>query len=83
MSKFLTEHFTRYVDYDFTAKLEDELDAVARGEKDWVPVMQEFWGPFKRLVDDKETSVSRSDVTTEAMDEDCPKCGKPLNTRCG
>ncbi len=83
VSKFLTEHFTRYVDYDFTARLEDELDAVARGEKDWVPVMQEFWGPFKTLVDDKETSVSRSDVTTEATDEACPKCGKPLNIRLG
>jgi DNA topoisomerase-1 len=83
VSKFLTEHFTQYVDYDFTARLEDELDAVARGEKEWVPLMQDFWKPFKNLVDDKETSVSRSDVTTEAMDEDCPKCGKPLNIRLG
>jgi DNA topoisomerase-1 len=79
----VTEHFTQYVDYDFTARLEDELDAVARGEKDWVPVMEDFWKPFKRLVEDKETSVSRSDVTTEAMDEACPKCGKPLNIRLG
>ncbi|MGB5306277.1 MAG: type I DNA topoisomerase [Gammaproteobacteria bacterium] len=83
VSKFLTEHFTRYVDYDFTARLEDELDAVARGEKDWIPLMKDFWKPFKDLVDDKETSVSRSDVTTEAMDEDCPKCGKQLNIRLG
>lgn len=83
VSKFLTEHFTRYVDYDFTAKLEDELDAVARGEKDWIPVMQEFWKPFRTLVTDKESSVSRSDVTTEATDEACPQCGKPLNIRLG
>jgi DNA topoisomerase-1 len=83
VSKFLTEHFTQYVDYDFTAKLEDELDAISRGEKDWVPLMQDFWKPFSKLVEDKETSVSRSDVTTEAMDEDCPKCGKPLNIRLG
>ncbi len=83
VSKFLTEHFTQYVDYDFTARLEDELDAVARGEKDWVPLMQDFWKPFKLLVDDKETSVSRSDVTTEAIDEECPKCGKQLNIRLG
>jgi DNA topoisomerase-1 len=83
VSKFLTEHFTQYVDYDFTARLEDELDAVARGEKDWVPLMQDFWKPFKTLVDDKEASVSRSDVTTEATDEECPKCSKPLNIRLG
>ena len=45
VNKFLTEHFTKYVDYDFTANLEDELDAVSRGEKDWIPLMHEFWKP--------------------------------------
>ena len=83
VNKFLTEHFTRYVDYDFTAKLEDELDAVSRGEEEWVPLMKKFWQPFKDLVDDKETSVSRKDVTQEEMDEACPQCGKPLATRLG
>ncbi len=83
VSKFLTEHFTRYVDYDFTARLEDELDAVSRGEKDWVPLMREFWKPFKTTVKEKDESVSRSDVTTEDMDEDCPKCGKTLQLRLG
>ncbi len=83
VSKFLTQHFTQYVDYDFTAKMEDELDAVSRGEKEWVPVMHEFWDPFKKLVDHKEENVSRKDVTTEKMDEKCPKCGKPLSIRLG
>jgi len=83
VSKFLTNHFTRYVDYDFTARLEDELDEVSRGEKDWVPLMKEFWYPFKKLVKDKEESVSRAEVTTEALDEDCPQCGKKLNIRLG
>ena len=81
--KFLTEHFTQYVDYDFTAKLEDELDAVSRGEKEWVPLLREFWTPFKALVDEKEETVSRKDVTHELMDEACPKCGKPLSIRLG
>ncbi len=83
VNKFLTEHFTQYVDYDFTAKLEDELDEVSRGEKEWIPLMKSFWGPFKALVDDKEQSVSRKDVTQEEMDEKCPKCGKPLSKRLG
>jgi DNA topoisomerase I len=82
VNKFLTQHFTQYVDYDFTAKLEDELDAVSRGEKDWVPLMSEFWQPFKRLVDEKE-GLKRSEVTHEALDEACPKCGKPLSIRLG
>ncbi len=83
VSKFLTNHFTRYVDYDFTARLEDELDEVSRGEKDWIPLMREFWYPFRELVRDKEESVSRAEVTTEALDEECPKCGKKLNIRLG
>ncbi len=83
VNKFLTEHFTRYVDYNFTANLEDELDEVSRGERDWIPLMREFWTPFIELVKDKETSVSRKDVTQEEMDEACPKCGKPLAIRLG
>ncbi|MEJ2344849.1 MAG: type I DNA topoisomerase [Gammaproteobacteria bacterium] len=83
VNKFLTEHFTRYVDYDFTAHLEDELDDVSRGERSWIPVLKEFWNPFKSLVDDKEQSVSRKDVTQEEIDEKCPKCGAPLAIRLG
>ncbi|MBD3610203.1 MAG: type I DNA topoisomerase, partial [Gammaproteobacteria bacterium] len=83
VNKFLTEHFTKYVDYDFTARLEDELDEVSRGEKSWVPLMHEFWDPFIELVKDKEQSVSRKDVTQEEMDEDCPKCGEKLSIRLG
>jgi len=83
VNKFLTEHFTNYVDYDFTARMEDELDAISRGEKDWVPIMKEFWGPFKELVDDKDKNVDRKDVTHEAIDEKCPECGGDLAIRLG
>lgn len=83
VNKFLTDHFTNYVDYDFTAKLEDDLDAVSRGEMKWLPLMKKFWQPFKALCDDKEVSVQRSDVTQEAMDEKCPECGKQLSIRLG
>lgn len=83
VNKFLTEHFTKYVDYSFTANLEDDLDAVARGEKAWVPLMQNFWKPFGELVIEKEASVQRKDVTQEAIDELCPQCGKALSIRLG
>ncbi|MGD8483670.1 MAG: type I DNA topoisomerase [Thioalkalispiraceae bacterium] len=83
VNKFLTEHFTQYVDYDFTANMEDELDAISRGEEDWVPMMKNFWQPFKDLVDDKEVSVDRKDVTHEQLDEKCPKCGGSLAIRLG
>ncbi len=81
--RFLTAHFTKYVDYDFTAKLEDELDEVARGEKEWVPLLEDFWSPFKNQVSSVEESVQRKDVTQEALTENCPKCTKPLSIRLG
>ena len=83
VNKFLTEHFTKYVDYDFTANLEDELDAVSRGEKDWIPLMHAFWKPFNDTIHDKEATVQRKDVTQEAIDEKCPECSSPLSIRLG
>ena len=83
VSKFLTGHFTRYVDYDFTAKLEDELDAVSRGEEEWVPLMEKFWAPFKELVDEKTESVDRSEATGARELGTDPKSGKPVSVRLG
>lgn len=83
VNKFLTSYFTQYVDYDFTAKLEDQLDAIARGEEAWIPMLGHFWSPFIEQVDKIRDSVKRSDVTQEQIDEVCPKCGKPLAIRLG
>ena len=83
VSKFLSGHFTQYVDYDFTAKLEDELDAVSRGEEEWVPLMEKFWGPFKELVDEKAETVDRSEATGARELGSDPKSGKPVSVRLG
>ena len=82
VSKFLVEHFTRYVDYDFTAKLEDKLDDISNGKLEWIPVLEEFWGDFNRTIEEKG-NVSRAEITHEALDEACPKCGKGLSIRLG
>jgi DNA topoisomerase I len=83
VNDLLTSHFARYVDYNFTAGLEEELDQVSRGEKQWKPLLKEFWEPFSTLLKQKEGEVSKSDLTTEAMDEACPECGKPLVVKLG
>ena len=83
VNRFLTSYFTQYVDYGFTAALEDELDAVSRGEEDWVPLLEKFWRPFKDKVDHTEENVRRADVTQEKIDETCPKCGAGLVIRLG
>ncbi len=83
VNKFLDNHFTQYVEYDFTAKLEDQLDAIARGEGEWKPLMAEFWQPFHKQIDSVGENVQRSDVTEEKMDEKCPKCEAQLVTKLG
>lgn len=83
VNRFLTQYFTQYVDYQFTARLEDRLDAISRGESDWVPVLEDFWAPFKSRVDDTQENVTRAEVTTEALEEPCPKCGRQLTIRLG
>ena len=83
VSKFLSGHFTRYVDYDFTANLEDELDAVSRGEEQWVPLMEKFWGPFKELVEDKKQSLDRTDAGSSRSLGTDPKSGKEVSARIG
>ncbi len=83
VSHFLTDYFTTYVDYKFTAGLENKLDAISRGEEEWIPVLENFWQPFSEQVSSIEQTVKRKDVTTEELEENCPKCSKPLAIRLG
>lgn len=75
VNKFLTEHFRDYVDYTFTAKLEDDLDRIANGEKTWIPVMEKFWKGFSKQVSEKE-GIERAKLTTETLEEMCPQCSE-------
>jgi DNA topoisomerase-1 len=83
VSRFLTQYFTTYVDYDFTAKMEDSLDAVASGEQEWVPLLERFWKPFIDLVTHTETSVSREEVAQSRELGTDPVSGKPMTVRMG
>jgi DNA topoisomerase-1 len=80
---FLTEHFPDIVDLGFTARMELDLDRVASGEAEWAPVVREFFVPFEALVKEKTASVKKSDVTEEATDKVCPKCGRPVVIKLG
>ena len=83
VANFLSSHFMQYVDYDFTAKLEDELDSVAAGEAAWVPLLERFWKPFKATIDEKSESVDRSEATGSRVLGVDPKSGKPVSVRLG
>ncbi len=83
VARFLIQHFPQYVDYDFTAQLEDALDEISRGEKDWLPLMQDFWGTFKSLVDEKMETVSRDEAIQSRQLGTDEKTGKPITVRMG
>jgi len=83
VSNFLSKHFDRYVSYDFTAQLEDELDAISRGEKDWIPILGEFWKPFIDTVEDKLENVSRDEAVQARELGIDPESGKPMSVRIG
>jgi len=83
VARFLSQHFKQSVDYDFTAQLEDSLDAISRGEKDWLPLMEEFWSSFKTQVDDKMENVSRDEAVQSRQLGTDEKTGKPISVRMG
>ena len=83
VNQFLSSHFTQYVDYAFTAKMEDSLDEISRGEKAWLPLMHEFWKEFSKLIGEKEESVSRDEVIQSRVLGTDPKSGKPVSVRMG
>jgi len=81
--RFLTDHFHRYVDYGFTAGMEDELDAVSRGEEPWTTPLTKFWKPFIDQVEDVEKNVSREQVAQARDLGHHPVSGKPMSVRMG
>jgi len=78
----LVEHFPTIVDPNFTAHMEEELDAVAEGTKEYVPVLKEFWGPFKENLEKKKLEIAKR-VTEKPSDQICDKCGKPMIEKMG
>ena len=79
VSRFLTGNFSQYVDYEFTAKMEDDLDAISRGEGDWVPLLKEFWEPFHDQIEHARKTLTRMDQARSLGDD--PKSGRPMTVR--
>jgi DNA topoisomerase-1 len=83
VNRFLTGNFERYVDFNFTASMEDELDSISRGEEDWVPLMERFWEGLSRQIGDVEQNVTRLDVSMARDLGVDPVSGRPLSVRYG
>jgi len=82
VTDFLVVYFGEYVDLEFTARMEEELDEVADGQREWVPLLRAFFGPLKERVDEVRKTVKRADITTEATDEVCSE-GHQMVIRLG
>ena len=83
VNDLLVEHFPTIVDYKFTASIEESLDEVAEGKKEWVPIIKEFYGPFHELIEKKKAELVKSEFTETKTDEVCEKCGKPMIVKLG
>src|SRR5579862_8027145 len=83
VNRFLTHHFHRYVEYGFTAAMEDELDAVSRGEEEWTTPLEKFWKPFIHQVDKIDRTVTREQVAQARELGKDPSTGKPVTVRMG
>ncbi|MFN7094794.1 MAG: type I DNA topoisomerase, partial [Burkholderiales bacterium] len=82
VSQFLTKHLTTYVDYKFTANLEDTLDDISNGNIQKLPVLKEFWHHLETTITEKQ-GIARAELTSEKLDENCPECSKQLIVRFG
>ncbi len=83
VNKLLVEHFPKIVDLKFTAKMEEDLDEIAEGKIKWVPIIKNFYKPFKTNLMQKEEEVNKKDLTEEKTDEVCEKCGSPMIIKLG
>ncbi|MEY4723115.1 MAG: topoisomerase topoisomerase protein [Candidatus Parcubacteria bacterium] len=83
VNDLLVQHFPDIVDLTFTARMEEHLDEVADGERDWVPVVRDFYVPFHANLKAKDKEIDKKDITEQATDEVCQKCGKPMIVKFG
>ncbi len=83
VNDMVAEHFPAIVDVQFTAKMEDELDDIADDKRDWVSVINDFYGPFSTDLEKASETMERVKLPEEETDEVCPKCGKPMVVKTG
>ncbi len=83
VTDFLVKYFPNIVDYEFTAKMEDELDEISRGEREWKPTIKEFYEPFAGQLEETEKVAEKVKMEVTLAGKKCPDCGKELIVRIG
>jgi DNA topoisomerase-1 len=83
VNDLLVKHFPEVMDVGFTARMEEDLDLIARGEREWVPVLREFYEPFERAVQRAEQTMEKVDIADQKTGETCEKCGHDMIIKWG
>jgi DNA topoisomerase-1 len=83
VNDLLVEHFPDIINVEFTARMEEDLDLIASGEREWVPVLREFYDPFERAVNRAERTMEKVDLGPQYTGEMCEKCGHPMIVKFG
>ncbi|GAH74708.1 unnamed protein product, partial [marine sediment metagenome] len=83
VNDLLVKHFPDIINVDFTAHMEEDLDLIASGEREWVPVLREFYGPFDEAVKQAERTMEKVDLGEQLTGEMCEKCGHPMIVKFG
>jgi DNA topoisomerase-1 len=83
VNDLLLKYFPDYVDLGFTAQMEGELDLIATGERQWVPILRDFYHPFAETLAKAEEEMPEVDINSQPTGETCPQCGHPLVYRYG
>lgn len=84
VTDMLVQHFPDIVDYKFTAEMEESLDDIEDGKKKWEPVIKAFYGPFHKVITEKNETLKKEDIVNlEKTDEKCDKCGNPMIVKLG
>jgi DNA topoisomerase-1 len=83
VADLLSQHFPEIVNVEFTARMEEELDKVARERRDWVSVVQDFYIPFEENLQDASLLINKVKLADELTGESCPQCGKPIVIKTG
>ncbi len=83
VSSFLEKHFTEYISDTFTSEMENELDEIAEGTREYVKTLTDFYKPFQKAVAAKEDIEKLTNLGDGPKEFPCPKCGKPMVIKLG
>ncbi|MBL7183487.1 MAG: type I DNA topoisomerase [Anaerolineae bacterium] len=83
VNDLLVKHFPDIINVDFTARMEADLDLIASGEREWVPMLREFYGPFEKAMKQAELTMEKVDLGPQETGEICEKCGHPMVVKFG